>query len=232
MSFVQVLPVNSGGGVKRQPPGGKLHASGQLTLNHAAADLLELPDRVLVEYAIGQHALRLSLAMNTDTGAFAVTGGGNTQNKIKVQAFVKANAGYVGDYTAELVKGKLVLTRGVIDLTAVQWRRIKPSASSSSGGSAAKPAVLKPSGALVLGGAVVTTLGSPSHVLVHVDVVAKVFRIVPCLEGAEGAWSLTGQGGAQRRVTLTALLQDNADLAGEYKPRRIAGAVELVKLED
>ena len=79
MTWKQIIPRNSGGGRKRKQPAATLYTSGQLVLNHAAADLLGTPPRVILEVSTTDLAIRLRPTTASDSGGFALSGGGNSQ---------------------------------------------------------------------------------------------------------------------------------------------------------
>ncbi|MCB0132560.1 MAG: hypothetical protein KDD78_16980 [Caldilineaceae bacterium] len=89
MSWKQIVPQNSGGGRKRKQPAATLYKSGQLVLNHAAADLLGTPPRVILEVSTTSPAIRLRPTTAGDSGGFALSGGGNSQWRLMCKNLVR-----------------------------------------------------------------------------------------------------------------------------------------------
>lgn len=234
MPFIQIFPDNRGGGRKRNPPGGRLAPDGQLTINHAAAELLDDPDLVLLDYAAGSppdlFAFRLRRATASDRAAWTLTGGGNTQRRTKLALFIKANPTYAGSYAAVLDHGALILYQGAPPPQSAQWRPLYPAASATRGRAPQTlPAKLLPSGAFNLGGPLIHALGDPAYILIFADPVAVAFRLEPSVAGAPGAWRLSGEGDSQRRLTLTTFIKQHPQLAGEYTFTKAAHGLLLKK---
>lgn len=234
MPFIQILPDNRGGGRKRNPPGGRLAPDGQLTINHAAAELLDDPDLVLLDYAVGGPpgvlAFRLRRATASDHAAWTLTGGGNTQRRTKLALFIKTNPTYAGSYAAVLHNGALILYQGEAPLQSSQWRPLFPAASATRGRlPQTLPAKLLLSGALNLGGPLIHALGDPAYILIFADPIAAAFRLEPAVADALGAWRLSGEGDSQRRLTLTAFIKQYPHLAGEYTFTKAAHGLLLKK---
>lgn len=109
MPWVKIKPENSGGGRKQSAPAAKLYASGQLTINHAAVELLGSPDRINVEADFSALRIRMMPTTPTDKGGFALAGGGNAQHRITARALLKE--GMVGDYSVAKIAGGIELRR-------------------------------------------------------------------------------------------------------------------------
>ena len=230
MSWIQLIPENRGGGSKRQPPGGRIGADGQLTINHNAADLLGEPDRVLIYAAEHQPVLRLRPATPSDRGAWTLTGGGGTQNRTKIITLVRNRPDLVGPYTATLLADGLHLVQvgHQVDTTNLTWRQLMPSASQhNAGGPRHTPAQLLPNGALVLNGKPVELLGTPAQILIFAETQIPAFRLEPATAADPNAWSLSGAGTIQRRTTLTTFIKDHPTMAGEYEFNRAAHGIML-----
>lgn len=88
----------SGPGRQRLPPAAKFGADGILVLNHAASEMLGEPSRVLVSVNPGQPAIRLRPTTPSDTGGFALSGGGNSQCRISLREAAKKWPILLGDY--------------------------------------------------------------------------------------------------------------------------------------
>lgn len=101
----------SGAGRQRLPPAAKLNADGQLVLNHAASELLGNPDRVLVSVNPSQQAIRLRPTTPSDTGGFALSGGGNAQCRVSLREAAKKWPHMLGDYQARKVASGVQLIR-------------------------------------------------------------------------------------------------------------------------
>lgn len=109
MAWVKIKPENSGGGRKQSAPAGKLYASGQLTINHAAVELLGSPDRITVEADYAARRIRMMPTTPTDKGSFSLAGGGNAQHRITARALLKE--GMVGDYAVSRIAGGIELRK-------------------------------------------------------------------------------------------------------------------------
>ena len=180
MSWIQLIPDNASGGSHRNPPGGRFGKDGQLSINHAAADLLGEPDQVLIYAAENQPLLRIRPAGSplgpSDRGAWTLTGGGHTQHRTKLAALIKSRPEMVGSFTATLAADGLHLVQQdhPVDAANLTWRQLLPSAgrplgqrrtAPRSGGLGGAPqhipAQLLPTGALALSGKPVELLGTP-----------------------------------------------------------------------
>lgn len=106
---------NSGSGRQRLAPAAKLRADGQLVLNHAASEMLGNPDRVLVRVNPGQRVIRLQPTTPSDTGGFALSGGGNAQCRISLREATKKWPHMVGDYRVSKGAQGVLLTRADVE---------------------------------------------------------------------------------------------------------------------
>ena len=107
------LRPGAGGGSGRQrlPPAAKLNSDGQLVLNHAASELLGSPDRVLVRLNPGRQEIRLQPTTPSDSGGFALSGGGNAQCRISLREATKKWPHMLGEYRASRMAQGIALTR-------------------------------------------------------------------------------------------------------------------------
>lgn len=99
--WIELTPINTGGGKHRKPPAARVYASGELILNHAATDLINAPSgRVRIQY--NPQAERVRLIPSTFDGAnsFALSGGGNSQHRLSVKQMVRHCPEMIGDYRA------------------------------------------------------------------------------------------------------------------------------------
>lgn len=99
-------------GRQRLPPAAKLSTDGQLVLNHAASEMLGNPDRVLVSVNPGQQAIRLRPTTPSDTGGFALSGGGNAQCRISLREATKKWPVMIGEYQVRKSANGVQLIRG------------------------------------------------------------------------------------------------------------------------
>lgn len=103
----------SGAGRQRLPPAAKLGTDGNLVLNHAASEMLGNPERVLVSVNPGQQAIRLRPTTPSDTGGFALSGGGNAQCRISLREVVKKWPVLLGEYQVRKSANGVQLARAI-----------------------------------------------------------------------------------------------------------------------
>jgi len=98
MAWIHVKPESLPGGRQPKAPTAKLYESGQFTLSHAAVALLGDPQRVHVQIEPELRRIRLQPATPNDTGAFALSGGGNTPHRIGLRAVTRKYPTLIGSY--------------------------------------------------------------------------------------------------------------------------------------
>ena len=111
MPWLSIKPTNSGGGRKPTSPTAKLYASGQLTISHATCALLGEPDRVLVSIEPELQRIRLEPTTPTHTGAFSLSGGGNSPHRIGLKSVSAKYPALVGEYLATKIAGGVELRK-------------------------------------------------------------------------------------------------------------------------
>lgn len=113
----QLIPFNTGGGVKASPvPQATLNENGALTLNLAADELIG-GDKWHVFYeddSAKTPAFELKAASKNDASAYAVTRSGGSAAKITIRSLkneIRHADKFVGKYSVSKVAGGLRLTR-------------------------------------------------------------------------------------------------------------------------
>jgi len=115
MTYRQLIPQNTGGGRSRKAPAATFRPDGQLTLNHAAADLLGEPGRVRVFVDADARRIRLEPTTPADGGGWSLSGGGNAQRRIGLRQLAKDHPEMAGDYSIHKLAGGIELRRKVED---------------------------------------------------------------------------------------------------------------------
>jgi hypothetical protein len=111
MPWIQIKPTNTGGGKPKGPPIAKCYPDGQLTLSHAAVDLLGHPAKILVSFEPDLMRIRLTPTTPDHRGGFALSGGGNAQARISLRQAIKQHPQLAGDYLAAKVAGGIELRK-------------------------------------------------------------------------------------------------------------------------
>lgn len=110
MNWKRIVPINTGGsGRSRKEPAAILYQSGQLVLNHAAADKLGNPSQILVDIEPEAERIRLAPTTPDDTGGFSLSGGGNTQRRITAKQIVRDYPQMIGKYGVRKIKSGIEL---------------------------------------------------------------------------------------------------------------------------
>lgn len=109
MTWYAIKPASTGGGRTRTEPAAKLYASGQLTINTAAGELLGYPDRVLLTVDPDARRMRLAPTTPDNIGGFSLSGGGNTPHRIMCREVVRRWPGMADDYTVQRIAGGVEL---------------------------------------------------------------------------------------------------------------------------
>ncbi len=105
MPWINIKPENLGGGRTQKAPAAKLYESGQFVINHAAVTMLGDPPRVRVQIDPDARLIRLTPATPTDTGAFALAGGGNAQHRLGMKAVASKWPMMCTSYTVVRIAG-------------------------------------------------------------------------------------------------------------------------------
>ena len=107
------------------------------------------------------------------------------------------------------------------------WHKLIPANTGGGRKRALISARLTAEGQLSMSHAVADLLGSPDRVLVEVDPDAACIRLTPTTPDNAGGFALSGGGNASYRIRMTEAIKrwPDADLIGEYTPRKQASAV-------
>ena len=105
MPWINIKPENLGGGRTQKAPSAKLYDSGQFVINHAAVAMLGEPPRVRVQIDPDARLIRLTPATPSDTGAFALAGGGNAQHRLGLKAVASKYTEMCTSYTVVRIAG-------------------------------------------------------------------------------------------------------------------------------
>lgn len=111
------------------------------------------------------------------------------------------------------------------------WKKVVPHNSGGGRRKTEPTARLYGSGQFTFSHATIEMLGEPAKVIVEVDTESCRFRIKPSTPNDKGAFSLAGGGNTQARISCRTLAQARPELVGEYAAKRIAGGIELEKIE-
>lgn len=112
------------------------------------------------------------------------------------------------------------------------WINLRP-ANSGGGRRPTEPtAKLYESGQLTLSHATVAMLGYPEKIRVAYEPELKAIRLTPTTPSDNGGFSLSGGGNSPHRIGAKALSNAHPQMIGEYKAVKIAGGIELRKVED
>lgn len=111
MPFIRVIPKNSGGGGWRSEPAATLYQSGQLTLSVAAVEMLGDPDRVHLDVDPVGERIRLTPSTPDDSGAFSLSGGGNTPARIGCRDAARRYPQMIGKYSVHKLAGGVELRK-------------------------------------------------------------------------------------------------------------------------
>lgn len=100
MTYIQLIPSpTQSGGRKSLKPTANLGENGLLILNKASINLLGEPTKVIVLVDTDNHAIRLQPTTPDDSGAFALSAGGQASARIYLKKLVNENPDMVGEYS-------------------------------------------------------------------------------------------------------------------------------------
>lgn len=105
MPLINCIPVNSGGGRRRNEPQVTVYPNGQIIFNHEASVKLGNPSRVLVkifspgEGETGDPYILVTPTIPGDSRGYSFSGGGNTQHRIKLSQYKEHLRGLEGKLT-------------------------------------------------------------------------------------------------------------------------------------
>lgn len=111
MPWLNIRATNSGGGRRPSEASAKLYESGQLTLSHTTCQMLGYPERVLVSVEPDLQAIRLTPTTPTHTGAFSLSGGGNSPHRIGLKVVAGKYPQLLGSYIAHKIAGGIELRK-------------------------------------------------------------------------------------------------------------------------
>lgn len=111
MPWINLRPVNTGGGLLVGNATGKVYASGQLTLSHATCAMLGEPDKLRVSYEPELRLIRLVPTTPDDKGGFSLAGGGNSPHRFSSRQMISSHPDMIGDYIAVKIAGGVELRK-------------------------------------------------------------------------------------------------------------------------
>ena len=111
MPWIQIRPSNSGGGRRPAEPTAKLYDSGQLTISHAACEMLGYPAKVLVEIEPEVQRIRLRPTTPENQGGFSLAGGGNSPHRLRATVLASQYPQMIGEYKAIRMAGGIELRK-------------------------------------------------------------------------------------------------------------------------
>ena len=103
MPWIRIVPTNRGGGRKPAPAGATLNAAGQMHITLAAAQMLGLPPRVLIDVEPEKQLMRFQPTTDDHEGAFSLSGGGNSPYRLHTVRIAKEFPQMVGRYRARKI---------------------------------------------------------------------------------------------------------------------------------
>lgn len=113
----KLTPLNTGGGRKPAPPTARVavhSGDAKLYLSAAAVQMLGAPPKVIVEWEEDNFiGLWITPSTPNDTGAFALSGGGNSMYRVSLSHFVlqQEHPEFIGDYTVAKSKSGILLRK-------------------------------------------------------------------------------------------------------------------------
>jgi hypothetical protein len=112
------------------------------------------------------------------------------------------------------------------------WINLRP-ANSGGGRKPTEPtAKLYESGQLTISHATCGMLGYPPKIRVRFDPDTQRIELMPTTPTDQGGFSLSGGGNSPHRIGAKAMANKHPVMIGEYRAQKIAGGVELRKIED
>jgi hypothetical protein len=227
MTWIAVIPNNSGGGRTPGPPGAKFYANGQLAFSASAYANLGEPQRCLVERS--DSALRIRPTTASDQGGFSVVGGGGQQHRITLKLVAHRHPALTGELQGAIEDGALILWRKDQDRPVVaRWHAVRPEAHSAQGTQARADAYLYADGRVRLSARVARELGYAGvKVLSNADL--GQLRLTPATADDPQAFRLHGSPGTEVRFSMTTFIKANPTLVGEYSVKKFAGGMVLIK---
>lgn len=97
--WYQIKPSGAGGGRKKALLTARLDSAGQMSMSHAVADMLGTPDKVLVSVDPEAKQILLKPTTPTDSGGFALSGGGNSSYRLTIKEVARRWPHMAGEYT-------------------------------------------------------------------------------------------------------------------------------------
>jgi hypothetical protein len=80
-------------------------------MTHLVADMLGAPERVIVDVEPGIKQIRLTPATPDNSGAFALSGGGNASYRVKITDATRQWPQLVGEYTPQKYANGILLRK-------------------------------------------------------------------------------------------------------------------------
>ncbi len=111
MTWIRIIPKNTGGGRPPDEPAATMYDSGQLTLTASAVKLLGNPNRVQMEVDPQAERIRLTPTTPGDAGGFSLSGGGNSPARIGCRDAVRRFEQLIGKYTVQKIAGGVELRK-------------------------------------------------------------------------------------------------------------------------
>lgn len=112
------------------------------------------------------------------------------------------------------------------------WTKIVPKNSGGGRPPDEPAATMYESGQLTLTASAVKMLGNPERVRLEVDAQAERIRLTPTTPADGGGFSLSGGGNSPARIGCRDAVRRYEGLIGKYSVQKIAGGVELRKVEE
>lgn len=111
------------------------------------------------------------------------------------------------------------------------WINLRPANTGGGRQPSAPTAKLYDSGQLTISHATCEMLGNPAKIRVRYDPDTQRIELMPTTPGDLGGFSLSGGGNSPHRIGAKAMANKHSVMIGEYKAVKIAGGVELRKVE-
>lgn len=112
------------------------------------------------------------------------------------------------------------------------WINLRPANTGGGRQRGEATAKLYESGQLTISHATCEMLGYPARIRVRYDPDAQRIELMPTTPGDGGGFSLSGGGNSPHRIGAKQLANKAPQMIGDYKAQKIAGGVELRKVED
>lgn len=112
------------------------------------------------------------------------------------------------------------------------WIALKPIKPGGTGKPRGLPtAIVYITGELTITHAAAAMLGSPDRVRISYNPEQECIRLTPTTPDDSGGFTLSGGGNAPHRVSVRQMVTSHRNMVGNYKAFKIAGGVELRKVD-